>query len=113
MNLELSDKSDLQHCEYDERGAAIWSLLVNTVNTTPFEGTNKVQKTVKVRGRKLSDKLEFETQITDELFHVSIHGEYFILSKDKTITQEDHQLINIQPQCDGGLITMSDIPVGH
>ncbi len=40
-NSELSDKSNLQGCEYNQRGAFIWSLLVNTVNTTPFEGTGK------------------------------------------------------------------------
>ncbi len=39
LHLQLSDKFDLWHCEYDQRGVLIWSLLVNTVNETPFEGT--------------------------------------------------------------------------
>ncbi len=40
VNSELSDKFDLRHCEYDERVTFIWSPLINTVNTTPFEGTD-------------------------------------------------------------------------
>lgn len=36
-----------------------------------------------------------------------------MLSKDKTKGHADFQVINIQLQCDGGLITVSDISVGH
>ncbi len=39
MNWELSDKYDLQCCEWDKRGTFIWSLLVNMAKTTPFKGT--------------------------------------------------------------------------
>ncbi len=39
VNSELSDKFDLRRHENNKRGAFTSSLLMNTVTTTPFEGT--------------------------------------------------------------------------
>ncbi len=39
INLEFSDKFNLRYCKNNKRRASIWSLLMNTVNTTSPEGT--------------------------------------------------------------------------
>ena len=43
----------LRGCEYHKRAAFMWTLLVNTVNTTPFEGTIRPALTEE-RGRSPS-----------------------------------------------------------